>query len=142
MTGLPHPAPPPEALALRGLRAVAGMAAPVSALERLDALARAASEHAGAIALTPQLLANLGWKQGQAEAILRALGFAPARKSETAESNLWRRRPNAAKAPAGGGPAVSPFAALAPLVKPATSPARRTRRMRRRRRAASGGGAA
>jgi ATP-dependent RNA helicase SUPV3L1/SUV3 len=139
LTGLPHPAPPPEALSLRGLRAVGGMAAPVLALERLDALARAAPEHAGAIALTPQLLANLGWKQGQAEAILRALGFAPAHRNED-ESNLWRRRASAAKA-APAGPAVSPFAALAPLVKPATSPARRTRRMRRRRRAASGGGA-
>ncbi len=137
LTGLPHPAPPPEALGLRGLRAVAGMAAPVLALERLDALARAASEHAGAIPLTPALLADLGWKQGQAEAILRALGFAPARKSE-GETNLWRRRPNAAKAPAGGGPAVSPFAALAPLVKPAASPARRVRRKRRRRAASAG----
>ena len=38
LTILPHPAPPPEALSLRGLRAVAGMALPVLALERLDAL--------------------------------------------------------------------------------------------------------
>ncbi|MGD0641775.1 MAG: hypothetical protein ABSC22_13595, partial [Roseiarcus sp.] len=141
LTGLPHPMPPPEALGLRGLRAVAGMAAPVLALERLDALARAGSGHAGAIALTPALLAALGWKQGQAEAILRALGFAPARKSGDAESSLWRRRPTSAKAPAGDGPAVSPFAALAPLVKPAASPARRTRRTRRRRRAAAAGAA-
>src|SRR5271157_4999835 len=33
LSPLPHPAPPPEALSLRGLRAVAGMAAPVLALE-------------------------------------------------------------------------------------------------------------
>ena len=139
MTALPHPAPPPEALSLRGLRAVAGMAAPVLALERLDALARAAPESAaGAVQLTPELLADLGWKPGQAEPILRALGFAPARKAEAAESSLWRRRPTSAKAPPGG-PAASPFAALAPLVKPPASPARRARRKRRRRRAASAG---
>jgi hypothetical protein len=125
-------------LSLRGLRAVAGMAAPVLALERLDALARATPERAGAVELTPELLADLGWEPGQAAPILRALGFAPARKTEAAESNLWRRRPNSAKAPPGG-PAASPFAALAPLVKPPTSPARRAGRNRRRRRAASGG---
>ena len=55
------------------LRAVAGFAAPVSALERLDALARAATpQGGGAVELTPQLLADLGWRPGQAEAILRA----------------------------------------------------------------------
>ncbi len=136
---LPHPAPPPEALSLRGLRVVAGMAAPVLALERLDALARAAPEStAGAVQLTPALLADLGWNAGQAEPILRALGFAPARKTEAAESTLWRRRPTSAKA-APGGPAASPFAALAPLVRPPTSPARRARRKKRRRRAAAGG---
>ncbi len=139
LTALPHPAPPPEALSLRGLRAVAGMAAPVLALERLDALARAAPEPAaGAVRLTPELLADLGWKPGQAEPILRALGFAPARQTDPAESSLWRRRPSAAKARPGG-PAASPVAALAPRVKPATSPARRARRNRRRRRAASAG---
>ena len=139
LTALPHPAPPPAALSLRGLRVVAGMAAPVLALERLDALARAAPESAaGAVQLTPQLLADLGWRPGQAESILRALGFAPARKTDAAESSLWRRRPNAAKAPPAG-PAASPFAALAPLVRPPTSPARRARRKRRRRRAASAG---
>ena len=69
LSPLPHPPPAPEALSLRGLRAVAGMAAPVLALERLDALARAAApERAGLIELTPALLAALGWKPGQAEA--------------------------------------------------------------------------
>ncbi len=141
LTALPHPAPPPEALSLRGLRAVAGMAAPVAALERLDALARAATpQGAGTVRLTPELLADLGWRPGQAEPILRALGFAPERKAGDAESSLWRRRPPSAKA-SPGGPAASPFAALAPLVKPATSPARRARRKRRGRRAASAGGA-
>ena len=39
---LPRPAPRPQALALRGLRAVGQLAAPIAELERLDALARAA----------------------------------------------------------------------------------------------------
>jgi ATP-dependent RNA helicase SUPV3L1/SUV3 len=141
LTGLPHPPPPAEALSLRGLRAVAGMAAPVLALERFDALARAASEPVGAVRLTPALLADLGWKTGQAEAILRALDFAPARKAD-AESNLWRRRASAAKPPLRDGRAVSPFAALAPLVRPASSPVRRARPKKRRRRAGSGGASA
>jgi ATP-dependent RNA helicase SUPV3L1/SUV3 len=135
LSALPHPAPPPEALGLRGLRAVAGLAAPVVALERLDALARAAPERAGALALTPAILADLGWTPGEAEPILRALGFAPARRNENAESNLWRRREKSAKAPLGA-PVASPFAALAPLVRP---PVRRARRKKGRRRVASAG---
>jgi ATP-dependent RNA helicase SUPV3L1/SUV3 len=138
VTALPHPAPRPEALGLRGLRAVAGMAAPVLALERLDALARAGPERAGAVELTPALLADLGWTPDEAEQILRALGFAPARRSEAAESSLWRRRGKSAKAPLGV-PAASPFAALAPLVRPPARRARRARRQRGRRRAASAG---
>jgi ATP-dependent RNA helicase SUPV3L1/SUV3 len=131
---LPQPVPPPEALALRGLRAVAGFAAPVEALERLDALARAAlPEGAGAVRLTPQLLAELGWEPGHAKQILRALGFAPARKPTGEEPVLWRRRQRPADATPVGSP-VSPFAALAPL---AASPGRRARRKRARRRAAS-----
>jgi ATP-dependent RNA helicase SUPV3L1/SUV3 len=115
------------------------MAAPVLALERLDALARAASEQSGAVVLTPELLAALKWKPGQAEAILRALGFAPARKGGEGEAKTWRRRPRVAKPAEEGAPAVSPFAALAPLVGPAASPARRVRARKRRRRAAAGG---
>jgi ATP-dependent RNA helicase SUPV3L1/SUV3 len=140
LTALPHPAPRPEALGLRGLRAVAAMAAPVLALERLDALARAAPERAGAIELTPALLADLGWTSNEAEQILRALGFAPARGNEAAESRLWRRRAKSTKAPFGA-PAASPFAALAPLVEPPARRARRARRQRGRRRAASVGAA-
>jgi ATP-dependent RNA helicase SUPV3L1/SUV3 len=92
LTTLPMSAPPPEALALRGLRAIAGMAAPVEALERLDALIRAASDPTGAFALSPEILAALGWRQDQVERILRALGFTPARKDEAADAALWRRR--------------------------------------------------
>ncbi len=132
---LPRPEPPPEALALRGLCAVAGLAAPVMALERLDALARAASpELAGAILLTPEILADLGWAQAQAERILRALGFAPARKGVTEAPTPWRRRPRAAEAaPADAG--ASAFAALAAI----TAPAPRGRRKRVRRRSGARG---
>ena len=79
--------PPPEALALRGLRAVGGFAVPAAALERLDALAREADpQAAGAIRATPQLLAALGWKPGQAEQILRGLGFTRAKQGRRARS--------------------------------------------------------
>jgi hypothetical protein len=130
--------PPPEALALRGLRAVGGFAVPAAALERLDALAREADPAAaGAIRATPQLLAELGWKPGQAEPILRGLGFARARsKGGEGEVDLWRRRasPDADAAK----PVASPFAALAPFAKPAAA-RRRARRKSARRRAAAGG---
>jgi ATP-dependent RNA helicase SUPV3L1/SUV3 len=141
LTALPHPLPPPEALSLRGLRAVAGFAAPVAALERLDALARAAEpQAAGAVRLTPQLLADLGWKPGQAEQILRALGFERVRnKAEPIEASLWRRRVASDKAAAG--PPASPFAALAPLVKTPAPAARRPRRRKRHARAAAGSAA-
>jgi ATP-dependent RNA helicase SUPV3L1/SUV3 len=56
LSALPQPAPPPEALALHGLRAVARLAAPVEALERLDALARATPQGASAVQLTPEVL--------------------------------------------------------------------------------------
>jgi ATP-dependent RNA helicase SUPV3L1/SUV3 len=137
LSALPRPAPPPEALSLRGLRAVAGLAAPVAALERLDALARAATpQGASAVRLTPEVLADLGWEPGHAERILRALGFAPARKTGAAGSGLWRRRPRSAEtSPAG--PAASPFAALAAVATPLAPPAARARRNRVRRRGAS-----
>jgi ATP-dependent RNA helicase SUPV3L1/SUV3 len=128
---LPQPTPPAEALALRGLRAAGAFAAPVATLERLDALARAAApEAAGAIRLTPEILAALGWRADEAEQILRALGFAPLRKAGPDEPRLWRRRQQRAE-PAPAGPAASPFAALAPLAAPRTRPARRARRRRR-----------
>jgi ATP-dependent RNA helicase SUPV3L1/SUV3 len=121
---LPQPAPTPEALALNGLRAVAGLAAPVEALERLDALVRAASEQADGLALTPEVLAELGWTEGLAKQILRALGFAPAPEAESAEPGLWRRRLRPA--------AFSSGVAAAPSTPPAAPSARRPRRLRRR----------
>jgi ATP-dependent RNA helicase SUPV3L1/SUV3 len=138
LTPLPHPVPPPEALSLRGLRAVGGLAAPVADLERLDALARAAlPEGAGAIELTPALLSELRWKLDEAERVLGGLGFSRVRKGEGSESGLWRRRaaPAAAKR---AGTLVTPFAALASLAKPNSAAARRARRAKVRRRPAAG----
>src|SRR5580692_7993788 len=136
---LPRPAPRPQALALRGLRAVGQLAAPITELERLDALARAAwPEGAGASDATYALLAELGWRREDAHHVLRALGFARVREGEGAERALFRRRTTAEQSTLKADPAETPFAALAVLTKPAE---RRTRR-RKRRRAQTAGRAA
>jgi ATP-dependent RNA helicase SUPV3L1/SUV3 len=128
---LPHPAPRPQALALRGLRAMGPLAAPVAELERLDALARVAwPEGAGAIDVTDALLADLGWRRDDAHHILRALGFQRVREGEGAERALFRRRAASDRSTLKAGPVATPFAALAALTKPAE---RRTRRRKRRR---------
>ena len=138
LTVLPHPAPPPEALSFRGLRSVGGLAAPIAELERLDALARAAlPDGAGAVDLTPALLAALRWELEEAEQVMRGLGFARIRKGEGAEGGRWRRR--AAPTPATPNEnAVTPFAALASLAKPTSAASRRARRAKARRRRAAG----
>ena len=136
---LPHPALPPEALSLRGLRAVAGLATPVLQLERLDALARNSAQE-GTLALTQGLVSDLGGKPGQAEAILRALGFVRIRKADSGEPSLWRRRSLAPRAPTqahAAGPPAAP--AAGPRAKAPAIPSRRARRRRARRRAAAAG---
>jgi len=139
LTPLPHPVPPPEALSLRGFRAVGAFAAPIAELERLDALARAAQPNgAGAIELTPALLADLGWGLNEAEQVLRGLGFARVRK-EGAETGLGRRRAAPAPSTPPAGVAATPFAALAALKRPNAAAARRARRTKARRHAARGG---
>jgi ATP-dependent RNA helicase SUPV3L1/SUV3 len=90
VSALPRPAPAPEILGQYGLRAVAGLAVPVEALEKLDALARAAPHETDGFALTPAVTAGLGWAPDPARRILRALGFVPTR--EAGEADLWRRR--------------------------------------------------
>ena len=132
LSPLPDPHPPANALAFRGLRAVAGLAAPVEALEQLDRLIRAAPQTGGGSLLAPGALDSLGWTHEQAEQILRALGFAPAHKAKAGEARVWRRRrENTAKAPERPAQA-SPFAALAALT-PQPAPAQRRRKARRRR---------
>ena len=139
---LPSPTPPTEALSLRGLAAVGGLAIPVLALEKFDAMARAAP--AGArpdlVDLTPALLATLGWTAAQADAILRALGFVRVKKAEAAEAGLWRRRAFAPRPPAPARPIVEagPIPARAALSFVAPASKSRRRRARRRSNPATG----
>ena len=133
---LPSPAPPTEALSLRGLAAVAGLAIPVLALETFDAMARAAP--AGArpdlVALTPALLAAVGWTGAQADAILRGLGFVRVKTTDAAEASLWRRRPFAPRPPAHVRPPAAPEPAEARAAPASIAPASKGRRRRARRR--------
>ncbi len=136
---LPRPAPRPQALALRGLRAVGQFAAPIVELERLDALARAAwPEGAGAIDVTDALLADLGWRRDDAHHILRALGFVRVREGEGDERALFRRRAAPDRSTPKAGPVATPFAALAALTKPNAAAKRRARRAKARRSRAAG----
>ena len=109
-TQLSKPAPPIEALALRGLRAVAGLAVSVEALERIDSFARAAPENG--FALSPEWLAELGWRRDQAERILRALGFIFTRGEDPEGAGRWRRRRHLAEP-------AAPESASAPAPAPA-----------------------
>jgi ATP-dependent RNA helicase SUPV3L1/SUV3 len=136
LSPLPSPAPPPEALSLRGLRAIAGLAVPLESLERLDALARAAPELGGDVRLTSDILKNLAWRLEQAERILRALGFAPARQADADGSRLWRRRRRRPTEAAVTEVGASPFASLAAIADPKRTRTLRTRGDRARRRVA------
>jgi len=133
----PEPLPSPRALAAYGLQAIGTVLVPVEALERLDAHLRATPTHAGAVTLTPEALADLGWDEATARTIMRALDFAPARKTAPGEASLWRLRrekPSPARPTAATVvPSPSPFAALAAL----QAPPPRKRRPRKPRRAAS-----
>src|SRR5271166_1719705 len=139
---LAHPAPPAEALSLRGLQAVGGFAAPVMTLERLDALARGEGGRLGVLELTAELSASFGWTPAETEQILRALGFVRVRKADGAQASQWKLRPIAAREPARHPPSAAPASPSRPRsVDPA--PAKpRVRRRRLRRQAAPAPGAA
>ena len=92
LSPLPSPAPPALALAQRGLRAVAGLSAPVEALERLDAALRLAPMQAGGFPLSDAALAGLGWNSGR--------GRAPAARSGV--------RAGAGRRPRRNGPLAAP----------------------------------
>ncbi len=133
---LPSPAPPIESLSLRGLTAVAGLAIPVLALEKFDSMARAmpAGARADLVELAPALLATLGWTAGQADTILRSLGFVRVKKTDPAEASLWRRRPFAPRPPAPARPPAAPEPAEARAAPASIAPASKGRRRRARRR--------
>jgi len=95
LAALPRENLPPQALTYRGLRRLAGVAAPIAALERIGDIARAAE--AGFV-LSPETLASLGWSAAEGERVLRGLGFIPAGKT------LWRRRGSAARLAAPAAP--------------------------------------
>jgi hypothetical protein len=97
------------------------LAAPVEALERLDALIRAAPQEGGAWQLPAEVWTGLGWEPAPAERILRALGFVLVRKADAEGPGLWRRRGR----PGEGSPAL-------PAALPRAAPARRRRRPRLR----------
>jgi ATP-dependent RNA helicase SUPV3L1/SUV3 len=126
---LPSPAPAPRLLAARGLRALGQLAAPVEALEQLDALLRAAPRRAGAVLLTDQALDELEWTPAEAAEIMRALGFVPASKPVAGEPAAWRRRRERAPKPVPP-PKHSPFAALSALKTPEPKRRRPRRRIR------------
>ena len=86
-----------EALTYRGLRPLAGLAAPIAALERIGEIARAAE---AGFSLNSETLADFGWSAAEGERVLRGLGFIPAGKT------LWRRR----------GPTARPASPQAPQV--------------------------
>lgn len=123
---LPEPRPAPRVLAAYGLRAVRQHAVPVEQLERLDELMRGATRLGGGVVLSDQAREELGWSEAEAGAILRGLGYAPAKKPKDGEPIAWRRRNEKEPAPAPVRP-HSPFAALAAL-KDAPPPRRRRRK--------------
>ncbi|HYE47078.1 MAG TPA: helicase-related protein [Caulobacter sp.] len=106
-----------RALAARGLLAVGGLAVPAEALERLDALLRAAPRQGQGSVVSDQLRESLGWSAEDTAAILRGLGFTPVGRSAPV---AWRRRGPAKPAPSApiSPSAASPFAALARLQAP------------------------
>jgi ATP-dependent RNA helicase SUPV3L1/SUV3 len=128
---LPAPAPPPKALAFRGLMAVGALAVPVEQLERLDALLRAAPRQGQAALLSDQAIEDLGWTAREAAAVLRGLDFSPTSRPKAGEPTAWRRRRTTATTAEAAPLRASPFAALAAL-KDRPPPARRRRPRRRR----------
>jgi ATP-dependent RNA helicase SUPV3L1/SUV3 len=123
VVAVPSPPPSPRALALRGLVAAGRHAAPVEQLERLDELLRGAAKQGGGVLFSDQAREELGWSEGDARAVMRALGFSPVSRDAP---DVWRRRTEPrAERKAAGPSAASPFAALAALQP---QPKRRRRR--------------
>jgi len=140
---LPRPAPPAEALSLRGLRAVGSVAAPVLMLERIDSLARGEGGGPGVLELNSELSASLGWTPAETEQILRALGFVRIRKADEAQASQWRLRPMAPRErPAPSPPAAFASASQPRPDRPASAQRRARRRRSRRRRGPPAAGAA
>jgi len=123
-------------LAAFGLRAVGAWAVPVEALERLDALLRAAPKQGSAVLVADQDREALGWTEAQLREVLKALGYTTTAKPKPGEPQAWRRRNDKPKTPKiePAAPATSPFAALAALKAPPPRPAKPAGRRPKRRR--------
>jgi ATP-dependent RNA helicase SUPV3L1/SUV3 len=126
------PIPPPRALGLRGLVRVGGLAVAGEGLDRLSEHLQAGRQEDGGFRLTEAQREGLGWSAGQAQEILRALGYVPIRGPAAGEATIWRRRRSATAADPTPERPHSPFAALAAL-KPAPTRAPRRKRPRARR---------
>ena len=120
LSALPEPCPSDRALAFRGLRAVGRFAVPADSLERLDDLIRAEKASRDGLPIPDAVADSLDWSVADLHAILRGLGFRPARRGPGGKVELWRRI-GAAKSGGDEPPAAqphrpdSPFAALAAL---------------------------
>jgi hypothetical protein len=97
--------------------AVGGLAAPAAMLERLGEALRAGAG-GGGLRLTDDARLALGLGEGEANRLLRGLGFTPVRKPGVDEPRPWRRRSPRAAVPASAPAPLSPFAALAALKPP------------------------
>jgi ATP-dependent RNA helicase SUPV3L1/SUV3 len=116
----------PRAEALQGRVRLGDITPPAVELEALAEVLRAAPSRHGGRLLSRAALAAVGVDASQAEAMLRALGFAPVGRGEADGSRLWRRR---REAPTRSAQPHSPFAILARLE---TAPPRRRRRRAQR----------
>jgi ATP-dependent RNA helicase SUPV3L1/SUV3 len=133
---LPQTPPGPLALGWRGLTACGDLAVPVARLEALADLIRIAPKREGGVALADSALIEAGWGLNDAAAVLKALGYTPARRPDAEQPAIWRRRqvkaPQTVAAPPLEKQPPSPFSALAALrVAPPPVPARRPRRRRK-----------
>jgi hypothetical protein len=108
------------------------IATPIESLERLDAHLRVRPAVAGAVALTPEALGDLGWDEALARDVMKGLGFVSARRTPPGEPSLWRRRQDGPREDGSPAGSKSPFAMLAVL----QPPPRRKPRARRSKRVA------
>ena len=130
LSPLPSGGADPRVLAAYGLRAIGRWAVPVTDLDRLDELVRAAPRQGQGSVIGPDIMALLGWSEIEMRDILRGLNFAPTARPKPGEPTAWRRRSAAKSADPAPVRSASPFAALQAL-KAAPPTVRRPRRRRR-----------
>ncbi len=126
-------AAPARALGLSGLVAIGPLTETVETLEHLGELLRQAAGPAGTVTLTDASREVLGWSSAHAQAVMRALGYAPVGKVTPDAPRAWRRRRSAwGASPDSPALSASPFAALASLQPPRRAAKRRGPRRKAR----------